>query len=137
MGRWDDKTDINDIEKSLKEFHTVSRLELTDTYDQLLLELKRLHKEREKSPENKKKIYDIAIKKIVDYMYYIAHHANIPKGSVYDDLVSTEKGGKYRKLYPIDYDNVVSPEERKKKSAKAKTKRKPVKKIVKKCKCKK
>jgi len=131
MGRWDETTD-EEIEKILKEYHMSARLELTDIYDQLLLELKRLHNAREKAPENKKRIYDVAIKRVIDYTYYIAGHANIPKGSVYNDLVSTEKGGKYRELYPIDYDDVVSPEDRKKKRVKQKPKRK----VVKKCRCK-
>lgn len=132
MGRWDNQDD--DITKLLKEYHIRGRLDLTDTYDQLLLELKRLHEERAKAPENKRKPYDIIIQRVVDYIYYIAEHAHIPRSSVYEDLVATEKGGKYRKLYDIDYDNVVSPEEyRKKKSSKTKPKRKVIKK---RCKCK-
>jgi len=96
MGRWDDPTD-DDIAKLLRNHQMIARLELTDTYDQLLLELKRLHNERGKVPENRKRVYDIAIQKIVDYMYFIANEAYIPTGSVYEDLTSTEKGGKYKK----------------------------------------
>jgi hypothetical protein len=137
MGRWDKYTDENNLNELFREASTIGKLTAIDMYDQFLLDMKKLYKERESAPINKRKYYDLAINKLVTLIHYTSSYADIPGNMVIEDLIATKKGGTYRNLTPIDYEGVFDEEERKKKSSKTKSKRKIVKKVIKKCKCKK
>jgi len=106
-------------------------------YDQGLFDLKRLVNEKAKHSGRNHKAYDMAIKSTIDGLYELVEDS-LPAKVVNQDIEEALKGGKYRKIYynPEDDDENDIIQIRGKKPVKAKPKRKPVKKVVKKCKCK-
>jgi len=114
------------------------RLNDTDLYDQGLLEIKRLVNEKNSAPVTRHAIYNKAINKIIDGLAEIAADMNYPPDLYHQELTSALQGGKYRKIYydpTNDDENDIIDIERKKKSSKPKPKRKQVRKVIKKCKC--
>lgn len=133
----DHKREIDNVNKLLAEANQQERLYLTDSYDQSLLDLKRLINRKAKAPEKQYKIYDTAIEILINDIHELGHVANMPHSEIKRDINQAMQGGRYRELFkPRDSDDIIDIG-RKKKSSKPKPKRK-VKKIVKKkpCGCK-
>jgi len=125
----------DDFKKSADEEETMMRVHDIDLYDQALLDLKKLVNERNAAPKNRQRPYAIAIDKSINEIYELAQ-GDIPTSAIKRDISMALQGGKYRKLYQDPTSDVIELD-RKKKSSKAKPKRKVVKKVTKKCKCKK
>ncbi len=126
----------DDFKKSADEEETMIKLHHMDLYDQALLDLKKLVNERNAAPQNRQRPYSMAIDSLISEIYEIAYGEDIPRSVSKQDVELALQGGKYRKLYRDPSSDIIEID-RKKKSSKAKPKRKVVKKVTKKCKCKK
>lgn len=128
------KREMDKVNKILSEANMQERLYLTDSYDQELLDLKQLvnakNEMRDKAHHREK------MRSAIQEIHQIGSAAGMTHSDIDSDVLIALKGGKYRELFtPRDSDDVIDIG-RKKKTSKPKPKRKPIKKIVKKCKCK-
>lgn len=128
------KREMDKVNKILSEANMQERLYLTDSYDQELLELKQLvntnREVRDKAHHRER------MRSTIQEIHEIGSAAGMTHADIDSDVLIALKGGIYRELFtPRDSDDVIDIG-RKKKSSKPKPKRKPVKKVVKKCKCK-
>jgi len=136
MGKWD-KNRRKDLEKDTEEEATMISLHHIDLYDQGLLDLKQLVNRRKQTHPKNHKAYDIAIDAMIRELHELGN-TELPMKDIDNDINEALKGGKYKKIYwnPEDDNENDVIQIRAKKIIKAKPKRKPVKKVVRKCKCK-
>jgi hypothetical protein len=135
-GRWDKYSNKSPKKYTDDEVEMMLSIKDIDDYDQALMELKHLVNERKKFPKNAE-AYDIAIKKLILGIHEFYEEGTLPQKSVERDIDEALKGGRYRILVKNtkEYPDII--DFRKKKISKPKPKRKIVKKVIKKCKCKK
>jgi hypothetical protein len=129
--------DRDEKDNSYEDVEDRIHLHHMNLYDQGLFDLKQLVNEKAKHSGRNHKAYDMAIKSTIDGLYELVEDS-LPAKMVDQDIEEALKGGKYRKIYynPEDDSENDIIQIRGKKIVKAKPKRKPVKKVVKKCKCK-
>lgn len=136
LGKWD-KNSPKNLKKSSDDEETMIRLHYIDLYTQGLLDLKRLINNRKQTPPKNRKAYDIAIDTAIIELHELGN-SDLPMKNIDSDINEALKGGIYKKIYrnPEDDDENDVIQIRAKKTTKAKPKRRPVKKVVRKCKCK-